>query len=154
MFFKGDRRLDGNLDKLLTLSDTPALVNSAIPANSANSASAAAPLSQKPGEPPPKPAYPPPAALPTQLGSHGLRHEYSAEGKPVLILFPVGTLGDTLGWFPYAVKFQAKHKCRLTCAMAERLIPMFRASHPEIEFISHEEVEADRYYATYCIGLF
>ncbi|HEX3953929.1 MAG TPA: autotransporter strand-loop-strand O-heptosyltransferase [Stellaceae bacterium] len=173
---------------------------------------------QSGGAPPPKPAYPPAASIPTQAGPPGVRFDfnegcrvlvtegehpwkvrisdldtgntlyeteikagrvsstkryyvrfgievrqkdesvfqyaYSAEGKPVLIQFPIGTLGDTLGWFPYAVKFREKHKCRLTCAMAERLIPLFRATHPDIEFVTHEEVEADRYYATYSIGLF
>ncbi len=89
-----------------------------------------------------------------QQGQSVFTHEYSAEGRPVLINFPVGTLGDTLGWFPYAVKFRDRHKCRLTCAMAERLIPLFRATHPDIEFVTHEEVDAERYYATYCIGLF
>src|SRR5262249_55956903 len=33
-------------------------------------------------------------------------HDYSAADREVLIQFPVGTLGDTLGWFPYAVKFK------------------------------------------------
>ncbi len=83
-----------------------------------------------------------------------LSHDYSAAGQPVLIQFPLGTLGDTLGWFPYAVKFQEKHHCQLTCAMAERLIPLFRDTHPGIEFVTHEEVEPERYYATYSIGLF
>ena len=45
--------------------------------------------------------------------------------REVLIQFPVGTLGDTLGWFPYAVKFKERHGCKLTCAMAEKLIPLF-----------------------------
>ncbi|HVC56913.1 MAG TPA: autotransporter strand-loop-strand O-heptosyltransferase [Stellaceae bacterium] len=167
---------------------------------------------------PPKPAYPPPAALPTQQGPKGLRfdfnegcrvalpegeelwrvrisdcdtgnilyeteikagrvasskryyvrfrieawqhgeslfrHEYSAAGQPVLIQFPVGTLGDTLGWFPYAARFQEKHHCRLTCAMAEWLIPLFRPTYPDIEFVTHEAVDPERYYATYSIGLF
>ena len=167
---------------------------------------------------PAKPAYPPPAQAPTQLGPKGLRydfnegcrvavpdsdqpwrvrifdldtgnvlyetelkagrvsstkryfvrfridvwqqgesvftHEYAAAGQRVLIQFPVGTLGDTLGWFPYAVKFAERHQCRLTCAMADRLIPLFRATHPDIEFVTHEEVDAERYYATYSIGLF
>jgi autotransporter strand-loop-strand O-heptosyltransferase len=89
-----------------------------------------------------------------QEGESPFVHEYSAEGQAVLIQFPVGTLGDTLGWFPYAVKFQQQHNCRLTCAMAERLIPLFRDTHPEIEFVTHEEVDPARYYATYSIGLF
>ena len=89
-----------------------------------------------------------------QQGENLLRHDYSAEGQPVLINFPIGTLGDTLGWFPYAVKFRDKHKCRLTCAMAERLIPLFQPNYPDIEFVGHEGVEPQRYYATYSIGLF
>jgi autotransporter strand-loop-strand O-heptosyltransferase len=89
-----------------------------------------------------------------QQGESLFRHEYSAEGRPVLIQFPVGTLGDTLGWFPYAVKFQERHNCQLSCAIAERLIPLFRATHPQIEFVTHETVEPERYYATYSIGLF
>jgi autotransporter strand-loop-strand O-heptosyltransferase len=81
-------------------------------------------------------------------------HEYSAAGRDVLINFPVGTIGDTLGWFPYAVKFQERHGCRLTCAMAEKLIPLFRDAYPGITFLTHEQVETGRYYATYCMGLF
>ncbi|HZB91012.1 MAG TPA: autotransporter strand-loop-strand O-heptosyltransferase [Stellaceae bacterium] len=83
-----------------------------------------------------------------------LSHDYAARGRNILIQFPVGTLGDTLGWFPYAVKFQAAHQCRLTCAMAEKLIPLFRDAYPEIEFVTHEAVAPERYYATYSIGLF
>jgi autotransporter strand-loop-strand O-heptosyltransferase len=81
-------------------------------------------------------------------------HDYSAVGREVLIVFPVGTLGDTLGWLPYAVKFYEKHKCRLTCGMPEKLIPLFRDMHPEITFVTHEEIEPARYYATYRMGLF
>ena len=53
-------------------------------------------------------------------------HDYSAANREVAIQFPIGTLGDTLGWLPYAIKFQEKHRCRLTCAMAEWLIPLFK----------------------------
>jgi autotransporter strand-loop-strand O-heptosyltransferase len=35
-----------------------------------------------------------------------LHHEYDATDRAVLINLPVGTLGDTLGWLPYAVRFQ------------------------------------------------
>ena len=166
-----------------------------------------------------KPAYPPPAALPTQSAPHGIRfdfndgcrvvmpegqwhlrlrdldtgnilyetdigagrinsskryflrcrievwakgraeepvfqHDYSAENREVLVQLPVGTLGDTMGWFPYAVKFQEKHQCRLSCAMAERLIPLFQEAYPQIRFLTHEQVEPENYYATYSIGLF
>ena len=33
-----------------------------------------------------------------------IAHDYSAKDREVLVQFPVGTIGDTLGWFPYAVK--------------------------------------------------
>jgi autotransporter strand-loop-strand O-heptosyltransferase len=81
-------------------------------------------------------------------------HDYSAANREVAIQFPIGTLGDTLGWLPYAIKFQEKHKCRLTCAMAEWLIPLFKDAYPTVNFITHEQVTPDKYYATYNLGLF
>jgi len=89
-----------------------------------------------------------------QNGQSVFVHEYSAADRDVLIQFPVGTLGDTLGWFPYAVKFQERHKCRLTCGVAEKLIPLFRDGYPDITFVTHEEIKPENYYATYCMGLF
>ena len=83
-----------------------------------------------------------------------LTHDYNARGREVGVLFPVGTLGDTMGWFPYAVKFQEAHSCRLTCAMAAALIPLFADAYPDITFVTHEEFEPERYYATYRMGLF
>ena len=82
------------------------------------------------------------------------RHDYDAADREVLIQFPVGTLGDTMGWFPYAVKFQQLHGCRLTCAMSGLIIPLFHDAYPDITFVTHEEVQAEQFYATYCIGLF
>jgi autotransporter strand-loop-strand O-heptosyltransferase len=87
-------------------------------------------------------------------GESVFQHDYDAAGRDVLVQFPVGTLGDTLGWFPYAVRFQQRHGCRLTCAMSELLIPLFNDAYPDIRFVTHEEVEAERFYASYSIGLF
>jgi autotransporter strand-loop-strand O-heptosyltransferase len=83
-----------------------------------------------------------------------LSHDYDATGRKVLIQFPIGTLGDLIAWFPYAVKFQQKHGCRLTCAMSALIIPLFQDAYPNITFVTHEEVEPERYYASYRIGLF
>src|SRR5262245_52628552 len=83
-----------------------------------------------------------------------LSHDYAAADREILIQFPVGTLGDPVGWFPYAVRFQEQHGCRLTCAMGEPIISLFRAAYPHINFVTHEEVKPDLYYATYSIGLF
>lgn len=87
-------------------------------------------------------------------GEHVFRHDYDAEGRDVPVQFPVGTLGDTMGWFPYAVKLQQRHRCRLTCAMSGLIIPLFRDAYPKITFVTHEEVRAEQFYATYSIGLF
>jgi len=89
-----------------------------------------------------------------QQNKYVFRHDYSAAGREVLIQFPVGTLGDPLGWFPYAVKFKERHGCRLTCAIGEKIIALLRDTHPDITFLTHEEVKPERYYATYNIGLF
>jgi len=87
-------------------------------------------------------------------GEPVFRHDYSAKDQQVLVQFPVGTLGDTLGWFPYAVKFAEQHGCRLSCAMGKPLIPLFQTAYPTIRFLTHEEVVPEEYYATYSIGLF
>ena len=89
-----------------------------------------------------------------QQGESVFVHEYSAADREVLVQFPVGTLGDTIGWFPYAVKFKESHGCRLTCGMAEKLIPLFRDAYPDITFLPHDEIKPERYYATYSMGLF
>jgi autotransporter strand-loop-strand O-heptosyltransferase len=83
-----------------------------------------------------------------------LAHDYSAMDRDILIQFPVGTLGDPMGWFPYAVKFQERHGCRLTCALGDKLIALFRDAYPGITFVTHDEVKPERYYATYSLGLF
>lgn len=83
-----------------------------------------------------------------------LEHGYDARDREVLITLPVGTIGDTIAWFPYVARFQERHGCRLTCAMAERLMPLFQDACPAINFITHEQVEAERFYATYNVGLF
>ncbi|WP_239003030.1 autotransporter strand-loop-strand O-heptosyltransferase [Rhodovastum atsumiense] len=83
-----------------------------------------------------------------------LEHDYDAAERDVLVQLPVGTLGDTIGWLPYAVRFQHLHGCRLTIAMAGALIPLFRDAYPGIAFVTHAEVRAERFYATYSIGLF
>jgi autotransporter strand-loop-strand O-heptosyltransferase len=87
-----------------------------------------------------------------------MTHDYSARGRTVLVQFPVGTLGDILAWFPYAARFGAVHGCRLICAMSPLIIPLLRDAYPEIRFVTHEEVVAERLnevaYATYAMGLF
>jgi autotransporter strand-loop-strand O-heptosyltransferase len=83
-----------------------------------------------------------------------LRHRFDCSGQRVLIQFPVGTLGDLIAWFPYAVKFGEQHRCRLTCAMGAPVIALFRTLYPSITFLTPEELKPEEYYATYNIGLY
>jgi autotransporter strand-loop-strand O-heptosyltransferase len=87
-----------------------------------------------------------------------LDHTLDCRGREVVIHFPVGTLGDTLAWFPYAARFQELHGCRMTCAMSGLIIPLLARSYPHIRFVTHEAFSEQRLaetaYATYHLGLF
>jgi autotransporter strand-loop-strand O-heptosyltransferase len=87
-------------------------------------------------------------------GAQLLDLELELADRPVLIQFPLGTLGDAIGWMTYAGRFQEQHGCRLTLAMGEAVIPLFRDAYPEIAFVTHDQVEPERFYATYNVGLF
>ncbi|MEX3983817.1 autotransporter strand-loop-strand O-heptosyltransferase [Paraburkholderia sp. EG287A] len=89
-----------------------------------------------------------------QNGKEVLRHRMDLKGKPVLVQFPVGTLGDLMGWFPYAAKFEKQHGCKLTCSMGQPLIDLFKGKYPSINFVTPDQVKTEDYYATYNIGLF
>jgi autotransporter strand-loop-strand O-heptosyltransferase len=83
-----------------------------------------------------------------------LSHDYDCKDKEVTIQLPIGTVGDTMGWFPYAARFGQVHKCKLSVVMADKLIPLFKDAYPEINFIVPEAVTPEKNYATYNIGLF
>lgn len=85
-------------------------------------------------------------------------HVFDAQQQDVLINFPVGTLGDTLAWMPYADRFAEKHGANVTCAMSGLIIPLFRDAYPHLRFVTHEEAVAQNLtknaYASYYLGLF
>jgi autotransporter strand-loop-strand O-heptosyltransferase len=85
-------------------------------------------------------------------------HTLDLRDREVVVLFPVGTLGDTVGWLPYAVRFGQAHGCKLICAMSGLIIPLFRDAYPTIRFVTHEELTAQDIvasaYASYRLGLF
>jgi autotransporter strand-loop-strand O-heptosyltransferase len=87
-------------------------------------------------------------------GKKVFEHKMNLKDKPVLIQFPVGTLGDLMGWFPYAVKFEKKHGCKLTVSMGQPLIDLFQKMYPSITFKLPEQLKVDDFYATYKIGLY
>ena len=65
-----------------------------------------------------------------QQGESVFAHDYSAAGRDVLVRFPVDTLGDPHGWFPYAARFKDRHGCRLTCMMNGKMSGLLRSSYP------------------------
>ena len=75
-------------------------------------------------------------------------------GKPVLINFPDGAIGDTIGWFSYMERFQRKHHCRLTCAVPQFAVELFQKQYPDIKLITHKDTLEFKPYATYYMGLF
>ncbi|EGJ4519168.1 autotransporter strand-loop-strand O-heptosyltransferase, partial [Escherichia coli] len=74
--------------------------------------------------------------------------------RDVLISFPTGTLGDLLGWFPYAERFQSLHQCRLECTMAQDIIDLLAPQYPQICFSTPEKPRTTEPYATYRVGLY
>lgn len=88
-----------------------------------------------------------------------LCHDYAAAGRNILIQLPVGTLGDTLAWFPYVDSFARQHSgAQVIVAMSGTIRPILKDAYPALQIVTHEEfVEqrlADQIYATYSIGLF
>ncbi len=83
-------------------------------------------------------------------------HSYDARGKKVVVRPSTMALGDSLAWVPIADAFREQHQCHLTMLLAAHLEPLFRAGHPQIRFVTQEELDAlgDDVYATYYIGLF
>ncbi|MBF0861096.1 autotransporter strand-loop-strand O-heptosyltransferase [Gluconobacter kanchanaburiensis] len=99
----------------------------------------------------------------SEIGSDGAEHSvvshvYDAGEQLVLIQFPIGTLGDTLAWFPYAARFAQRHRARVTCVMSGLIIPLLRDAYPQLTLLTKEEAEEQKLvenaYATYCLGLF
>lgn len=83
-------------------------------------------------------------------------HDYDATGKEVAVIMPGGTLGDSLGWFPYAVRFARQHKCHLNVVLSEPLKKLLEPMYPDVRFLLNDEFDTVRetLYATYYLGLF
>nr|WP_025840496.1 autotransporter strand-loop-strand O-heptosyltransferase [Asaia platycodi] len=91
-----------------------------------------------------------------ETGEIVFSHDYDCRDRDVAILLPGGTLGDAIGWFSYAVKFQQKHQCRLIIAMNAEACKLFAGQYPGIRCCTFAEYENIKHlsYATYYIGLY
>lgn len=81
-------------------------------------------------------------------------HDFDARDKEVMIQIPVGTLGDSIGWFSYVERFQRKHRCRLICVMNQWIIDIVKNQYPDIVFITPAQTKNYKPYACYHMGLF
>lgn len=81
-------------------------------------------------------------------------HDFDAKDRDVMIQLPVGTIGDSIGWFSYVERFQKKHQCRLICVMTPWIADIVRGQYPDITFIAPEETKNYQPYACYYMGLF
>ncbi|EKK4079609.1 autotransporter strand-loop-strand O-heptosyltransferase [Cronobacter dublinensis] len=88
-----------------------------------------------------------------------LDHALDMRDKPVLISFPTGTLGDLVGWVPYAERFRQTFGCQVECTMAQPIIDLFAPVYPELQFYAPDRWASERThheppYATWRVGLF
>ncbi|AYN27027.1 autotransporter strand-loop-strand O-heptosyltransferase [Buttiauxella sp. 3AFRM03] len=83
-----------------------------------------------------------------------LDHTLDLTGQDVLVSFPVGTLGDLIGWVPYAERFREQHQCQLECTMGPLIIDLFAASYPDIRFTEPANYTGRQPYASYRVGLY
>lgn len=99
----------------------------------------------------------------TDIGADGVERpaftcEYDARGQDVIIQLPVGTLGDTLAWFPYVARFAEAHGAKVTCLLSGVILPLLKDAYPNLTLMTSEDAEkagiTGKSYATYCIGLF
>ncbi|MDR1941929.1 MAG: autotransporter strand-loop-strand O-heptosyltransferase [Endomicrobium sp.] len=85
-----------------------------------------------------------------------LEHSLNLKGKHVQIQMPVGTIGDIVGWLPYAEKFQQKHGCITELTLGKEMSELFASQYPAIKFtaVPQEKPVITKPYATYKLGLF
>lgn len=75
--------------------------------------------------------------------------------KPVLVKFPVGTMGDIIAWMTYVDRFQKKHGCKLELTLQKRMAEIFEKQYPNIQFTYLPgKPKTEKPYASYLVGLF
>ena len=81
-------------------------------------------------------------------------HYFDPKDKEVMVQFPVGTIGDSIGWFSYMERFQQKTGCKLLCVMNPAIYCLFEKQYPNIKFLRANETKDYKPYASYNMGLF
>ena len=82
-------------------------------------------------------------------------HVLDLKDKNVVVQFPVGTLGDSIGWFSYMERFQKKHQCRLHLVISDFMRDLVQKQYPDFKYIGKDDVQHVKdMYAVYYVGLF
>ena len=87
-------------------------------------------------------------------GEKVFEHTLDLRDRKVVVQFPVGTIGDSIGWFSYAERFQKKHGCNLVLVVSDFLRDLVQKQYPQFEFIHPDDVPEANSSASYYIGLF
>ena len=87
-------------------------------------------------------------------GEKVFEHTMDMAGKNVVIQFPVGTIGDSIGWFSYVERFEKKHGCNIILVVSDFLRDLVKKQYPKYKFIAREDVLKQGMYASFYIGLF
>lgn len=66
-------------------------------------------------------------------------HDFDAKDREVMIQLPVGTIGDSIGWFSYVERFQIKHQCKLVCVMTPWIAEVVRKQLYSLTQFAHGE---------------
>ena len=82
------------------------------------------------------------------------QHDMNLKDKEVMVQLPVGTIGDSIGWFSYVERFQLKHGCKIICVMTPWIADLVRNQYPDITFIAPADTVKYQPYASYYMGLF
>ena len=87
-------------------------------------------------------------------GEKVFEHVMNLKDQNVVVQFPVGTLGDSLGWFSYMERFQKKTQCKLILVISDFLKELVEKQYPDFKYIKKADTVNTISYATYYIGLF
>lgn len=90
------------------------------------------------------------------LEVNGKTAPFSLAGRSVLIRMRADTLGDAIYWLTSLERFKQEHRCRLSAAVPDHVVPLFQRSRPDVEWLTQKQA-LERYHtftAVYRIGVY
>jgi autotransporter strand-loop-strand O-heptosyltransferase len=81
-------------------------------------------------------------------------YAYDARDKPIVVRLASSALGDSLAWVPIVEAFRERHQCELFLVTPLHLQALYRASYPDLHFVTEDDIRDNTFYATYFLALF